>query len=228
MAITDAQPNHRVQTATQLRVGILGGTFDPIHIGHLIIAEEVWARLGLDTVLFVPARMSPMKIENQTADAEHRLAMVQIGITGNPHFAVSLLELEREGPSYTVDTLRQLRAVYGEDTVLHFIMGADSLHSLPAWYRPQEIIQLARIVAVSRPEVVLELSALESALPGISQATDVLSSLRLGISSTDIRARVRQGLPVRYQLPDGVEAYIRAHGLYAATEETPAARTCHR
>jgi nicotinate-nucleotide adenylyltransferase len=197
------------------RLGVFGGTFDPIHIGHLILAEEARVRLALDYVVFVPAKASPLKLRATFASAHDRLNMVLLATQDNPSFRVSCVDLDRPGPSFTVDTLRAIKAQFGDQTQLFFILGMDSLGSLKAWHRPQEIIALTRLIAVSRPSFAADLASLERDVPGISQATDVISSLQLGLSSTDIRTRLRQGFPVRYQVPATVEAYIREHALYA-------------
>ncbi|HHX65097.1 MAG TPA: nicotinate-nucleotide adenylyltransferase [Chloroflexi bacterium] len=198
------------QTAGTCRLGVYGGTFDPIHIGHLIIAEEARARLGLDSILFVPARVSPLKLPGTCFSVEDRLRMVDLAVRDNPHFCVSRVDVDRPGPSYTADTLRALQEAY-PDAELYFIMGADSLESLHRWYRPEEIIHRARLVVVSRPGHAIELDALEAKLPGISDVVEPLTTLDIGISSTDIRRRLQVGLPIRYQVPDVVEAYIREH-----------------
>ncbi len=198
-----------------LRLGILGGTFDPIHLGHLIIAEEARVRLKLDGVLFIPAKAPPHKAYGAHATAEERLRMVQLAIADNPYFGLSCLELEREGPSFTLDTLGAIRAHYGQQATLFFILGSDSLGSLKSWHRPQEIIRLARLVAISRPGYPVDLRMLDQDLPGISQVTDILTTIELGISSTDLRDRVRCGLSIKYQVPAAVEVYIREHKLYS-------------
>jgi nicotinate-nucleotide adenylyltransferase len=194
---------------------VLGGTFDPIHVGHLIVAEEARARFHLDQVVFVPARLSPLKLQGTFAAATHRFYMVQLAIEDNPSFRVSRVDLDRRGPSFTVDTLRAIKAASDQHTELHFIMGADSLCTLKSWRLPGEIVRLARIIAVARPGYELDLDGIERDVPGISQVTDVITAVQLGISSTDIRARLRQGLPIRYQVPASVEAYIHEHHLYA-------------
>lgn len=196
------------------RLGILGGTFDPIHIGHLIVAEEVRVRLSLQQVVFVPAWVSPLKLTHRAAPPECRLRMVELAIQDNPHFGVSRIELDRRGPSFTVDTLRAIRAACGADVELFFILGADSLGSLKAWRRPQEILRLARLVAVSRPTYQVDLHALEQDLPGISATTDLVTTVEIGVSATDIRARIAQGLSVRYIVPAAVETYLEGHRLY--------------
>ncbi len=195
-----------------LRIGILGGTFDPIHNGHLIIAEEARHELALDRVLFVPARVSPLKLENGTLyTEEQRLEMVQRAIEGNPAFVASRVDLEREAPSYTVDTLRLLRAEWGSQHRYWFIMGADSLALLSHWREPHALMAMARLAVISRPGYTPDLAALEASLPGIQQATDILQGLQIGISSTEVRRRIGLGLPVRYQVPEAVWSCIRAY-----------------
>ncbi|MFP3896197.1 MAG: nicotinate-nucleotide adenylyltransferase [Anaerolineales bacterium] len=193
------------------RLGVFGGSFDPIHIGHLIVAEEARAHLNLDRVLFVPAGVSPLKPEGTLFSPAERLRMVELAIEDNPLFDVSSVELRREGPSYTVDTLGTIRRELCDEVQLFFIMGADALKTLNSWYRPRDIIRMARIVAISRPGANLNLQALEEDLPGISEATDIIDTLQIGISSTDLRSRLEGGLPIKYQVPAPVEAYIHTH-----------------
>jgi nicotinate-nucleotide adenylyltransferase len=200
------------------RVGMLGGTFDPVHIGHLIIAEEARARLHLDCVVFIPARVSPLKQDGTLFSSEERCEMVRLAIADNAGFGLSRIEVDREGPSFTVDTLQAFKAEYGRHVDLFFIMGMDSLSSLNRWHRPDEIIRLARIVAISRPGFEPDLAALEADVPGLSAATEVISSLQIGISSTDIRCRIAQGLPIRYQVPAAVEAYVLTHARMESSE----------
>lgn len=210
------------------RIGVLGGTFDPVHIGHLIVAEEARVRLGLERVLFVPARVSPHKLDEEPCDAEHRWRMVELAIAGNPHFEASRMELDRRGPSYTVDTLVALRKTFGPGCELHFIMGVDALEGLQRWRDPERILALARIVAVTRPGHDLDVDALARALPGLPGRLEVLATLQIGISATDLRERARRGLPIRYQVPEEVEAYIREHGLYRSEPAPEAAAPEHR
>jgi nicotinate-nucleotide adenylyltransferase len=212
------------------RIGILGGTFDPIHIGHLIIAEEARVALELERIVFVPARYSPLKSAAMAASAEDRCCMVQLAIADHPAFALSRVDLDRDGPSFTVDTLRAFKAEYGPQAKLYFILGMDSLCHLRAWRGPREIVQLARLVAIARPGYETDLAALERDIPGLSQATHVITSISLGISATAIRQRVAQGLPIRYQVPAAVESYIRDHGLYlnegATGDRNPLTTSC--
>jgi nicotinate-nucleotide adenylyltransferase len=207
-----------------LRLGVLGGTFDPIHLGHLIVAEEARVLMGLDRVIFVPTQVSPLKLQGTYATGDERLRMVELAVADNAHFCASRVDLDRPAPSYTVDTLRALQATYGATAQFHFIMGADSLHTFHSWHRPEEIIRLARLIVVSRVGFVLDWETFERDVPGLRAATDVLETLHLGISSTDIRARVRKGWPIHYQVPAAVEAYVREHALYLAAEEARVAR----
>jgi len=207
------------------RIGVFGGTFDPVHIGHLVAAEEARACLSLERVIWIPARISPHKLGEIPASGEDRYRMVCLALQGDPAFEVSRVDLDRAGPSYTVDTLHMLQAQYGASTQLYFIMGADSLMSFRVWHRPDEILHLARLVVVSRPGFAPDLTALERDLPGITRATDMLNTVNLDISATDLRLRIRQGRPIRYQVPAAVERYIAEHRLYQAEEHGPESET---
>jgi len=208
------------------RLGVMGGTFDPIHIAHLAIAEEVRVRLALDRVLFVPARVSPLKVGNTHATGDDRYRMVELAIVDNAGFQASRLELDRSGPSYTVDTLASLRKAYGDEAALYFIMGMDALEALPYWRHPDQIVRLARLVVIARPGYEADWVALERAIPGLREATEVIDTLRLDISSSELRERVRQGMPIRYLVPAPVEAYIREHRLYQSEGDAPSAPLC--
>lgn len=212
--------------AAPVRLGVFGGTFDPIHIGHLILAEEARARLGLESVLFVPANASPLKAGGALFSNEERYRMVQMAIADNPHFRVSRLELERGGPSYTVDTLRALQASYGPDTQLYFIMGMDALMTFAAWHHPCEIIRLTRLLVFHRPGYRVDWPALERAVPGLRQATEVIATVDIGISSTDLRQRLQEGLPIKYQVPASVEAYILERYLVKERGKRPTEPCC--
>ena len=200
------------------RVGLIGGTFDPIHYGHLVIAEEVRAALNLTEMIFIPAGHPPHKSEQLITPAQYRVAMLERAIASNPHFSISLIEVERTEPSYTADTLRLLREQWGQDTALYFVIGWDSLEELHTWYEPQEMLtQLTHLVAVKRPgyeEEAEYTKILESRLPGISQKLLVISAPQLEISATELRQRVAEGRPIKYQLPESVEQYIATHKLY--------------
>ena len=200
------------------RVGVLGGTFDPVHYGHLVIAEEVYAALDLDEMAFVPTGHPPHKQESQVSAAHHRLAMLELAIADNPHFSISRVDLERSGPSYTVETLRLLHQQWGEQTLLYLLIGWDSLEEFLAWHDPAGILeQLSYLVAVRRPGYAEEngyRASLEERLPGIMQRLLVVPAPQLEISSTDLRERVAEGRPIKYQLPECVEQYIEQFGLY--------------
>lgn len=196
------------------RLGVFGGTFDPIHVGHLFIAEEARTRLDLDQVLFIPTGEPPHRADEPEASAPDRLAMVRLAITGNPRFEASALEVEREGPSYTVDTLRVLKE-QRPGVELFFIVGMDSLSDLPKWHDPAGIVELACLVAVERGgHEEADTRAIEAAIPAAKGRVVVLRSPELEISATELRLRIAQGRSIRYLVPDPVIAYIEAHGLY--------------
>jgi nicotinate-nucleotide adenylyltransferase len=194
--------------APRRRIGIMGGTFDPIHNGHLVAASEVADRFSLDEVVFVPTGQPWQKGEVDVSPAEDRYLMTVIATASNPRFYVSRVDIEREGPTYTVDTLRDLREVYGPDTDLYFITGADALEKLLSWKDPDQIFALAHFVGVTRPG--FELS--DAHLP--ADTVSLVQVPAMAISSTDCRARVAEGKPVWYLVPDGVVQYIAKRHLY--------------
>jgi nicotinate-nucleotide adenylyltransferase len=196
------------------RLGILGGTFDPIHHGHLVAAEEAHHQLQLDQVLFVPAGAPPHKPSRPISPAHHRLRMVELAIAGKPYLAISRIDVDRPGPCYTVDTLELLRAEWGPEPTFFFIEGADSLADILTWYQPQRLIERCELAVVERPGVELDLPRLENHLPGLTARIHWVQMPRLEISSSDLRARVRAGRPIAYLVPAAVEAYIREQGLY--------------
>lgn len=197
-----------------MRIGVLGGTFDPIHIGHLAAAEEVRVRLALKHVIFVPAGLPPHKLHLGITPTEHRLKMVQLAIADNPHFTLSRVDIDRFGPSYTVDTVELLGDEYGPDAELYFIMGSDSLAELLTWHKPERLIRLCRIVALLRPGHRVDKKELDHLLPGAIARVQLLEMPLLQISGTDLQRRVRMGLSIKYLVPPAVEAYIRQHELY--------------
>ena len=195
-----------------MRLGIMGGTFDPIHNGHLFIAEEARVRCRLDQVLFLPNGHPPHKPERSVTLPAHRLAMTQLAIQGNLHFRCSEMEIQRKGLSYTVDTLTQLHQEYPQ-AELTYITGVDTIADFLSWRRHAEVIGLATFVAISRPGYTWE--SLTKRLPADYLAKiQLLDSLEIGISSTEIRIRIQQGLPVRYLLPESVWEYVIANALY--------------
>jgi nicotinate-nucleotide adenylyltransferase len=189
-------------------IGLFGGSFDPVHHGHLIVAAVAREQLGLEVLRFVPAREQPLKRGKHQSSAEHRLAMLSLAIAGTSGFAAETAELNRPGPSYTVDTLRELHQRH-PDSELVLLLGADAAAELPAWHEADQIEKLARVVVFGRP------GSNASSLAGVSHRIDVPA---INISATEVRARVRRGLSVRYWVPDPVAEYISAHRLYLDPE----------
>ncbi|ROP29630.1 nicotinate-nucleotide adenylyltransferase [Couchioplanes caeruleus] len=188
------------------RIGIMGGTFDPIHHGHLVAASEVQSRFELDEVVFVPTGQPWQK--GQVSPAEDRYLMTVVATASNPHFHVSRADIDRDGPTYTVDTLRDLHALYGPDAELFFITGADALAKILSWKDAMEMLSLAHFVGVTRPG--FELS--DAHLP--ADTVTLVEVPAMAISSSDCRSRVAKGQPVWYLVPDGVVQYIAKRHLY--------------
>jgi nicotinate-nucleotide adenylyltransferase len=196
------------------RIGILGGTFDPPHLGHLILAQSAVEVLDLQRVLFVPVADPPHKQGQPITPVIHRVAMLQAAIADQPIFEFSGVDLNRPGPHFTVDTVRILAAQMPEAT-LYFLMGGDSLHDLPTWHDPTGIISQVQLGVVHRPEQTFDLDTLARQIPGIAERVALIESPEIGISATDLRARVCNGRSLRYLTPDSVIAYIQAHNLYS-------------
>lgn len=194
----------------------MGGTFDPIHYGHLVTAEASRSRFGLTEVIFVPSGSPPHKTQRVVSRAEHRYLMTVLATTTNPYFRVSRSEIDRPGPSYTVDTIEVLRSEVGADTVLYFITGADAVMELMTWNRPDAILQNCELIAATRPGYPpADIRRLREAIPQ-ANATRVhtLEVPALAISSSDVRTRVAQDKPIKYLVPEAVEHYILKSGLY--------------
>jgi nicotinate-nucleotide adenylyltransferase len=189
------------------RIGVMGGTFDPIHHGHLVAASEVAARFELDEVVFVPTGVPTFKQDVEVTVAEHRYLMTVIATASNPRFTVSRVDVDRPGVTYTVDTLRDLKE-QRRDADLFFITGADAVAQILDWKDAEELFATAQFVAVTRPGHALSVEGLPV------DRVSVLEIPALAISSTDVRARARAGAPVWYLVPDGVVQYIAKHGLY--------------
>ncbi len=200
--------------AESVRVGVYGGTFDPIHIAHLAIAEEVRWALALQQVRFVPAALQPLKGAPPGATPAQRLAMIRLACADNPAFVPDDLELRRPPPSYTVETLEHLRARSGLGVELWFIVGADAACDLPRWRRVADLVTLARLAIVERPGHTFDPIAFEQAVPAAAGRYRLLDGPRLDLSSTEIRRRVATGRPVRYLVPEAVRQYIVDQGLY--------------
>ena len=204
-----------------MRLGIYGGTFDPIHYGHLVLAEQCREQCQLDEVWFVPAAQPPHKLDVKISPAKARCEMIEFAIAGHPHFRLSRLELERTGPSFTVTTLEQLQA---EDASreLFLLIGGDSLHDLPQWREPRRILELATVVAVNRGDRPLpDRSPLEQQLgPAAAARLRFVEMPGLDLSARDIRQRCGAGRSIRYIVPRAVEAYIAQNHLYSPAEKS--------
>jgi len=198
-----------------MNIGVLGGTFDPIHMGHLKVAEEVRDRLNLAQTLFMPAGQPWLKLNNAISPAQHRLEMVRLAIADKPYFKLSTMEIERTGPTYTVDTIAELQAQLGAGDEIFFILGWDNLTQFPQWHQPARLIKMCRLVAVPRVDYpVPDLDSLEVVLAGLSQRVILLDEPRIDISASEIRRRVRDGLSIHQLVPQPVERYIKQHRLY--------------
>jgi len=199
-----------------MNIGVLGGTFDPIHNGHLLMAEEVRARLNLAEILFVPAGQPALKVASPILAAEHRVQMVRLAIADKPCFKLSTMEIERPGPSYTVDTIAELQAQLGAGNELFFILGWDNLAQLPQWKEPSQLIKLCCLVVAPKPGYPPpDLKALEAIIPGLSQRVMLMDKPEIDISASVIRDRVARGLSIRHLVPEPVNRYIKQHRLYA-------------
>jgi len=200
-----------------MNIGVFGGTFDPIHIGHLIVAEKVRTEIGLSEVFFAPAGQPWLKASRPISAALHRLEMIRLAILTNPYFKISTIEVDRPGPSYTVDTMTILQQQLGAEAKLFFILGSDALAELPQWKEPSRLIQMCHLVAFTRPGTALPLKSLEAVIPGISRRVIFVDIPQVDISATQIRQRVAQGASIRYLVPEAVERYILEHKLYTET-----------
>lgn len=207
------------------RLGILGGTFDPIHLGHLVIAESVRERYGLEKVLFIPSAQPPHKEGQEVSNPTHRRQLVCLAIAGSPFFEFSDVELRREGTSYTVDTLKALKEAQSQPTDYFFIIGSDSVPELRTWKNIEELATLCTLVVVPRPGWEIERTSQQDlGLPewikeGLLR--NVVCAPLIGISSTEIRQKIRKGESITYLVPRPVEEYIMQHGLYRKAHTTP-------
>lgn len=194
-------------------IGIMGGTFDPVHYGHLIIAEESRIEFSLDKVIFVTAGDPPHKKDYLVSDARHRREMTLMAIASNPFFECSDIEMERRGPSYTVDTIERFRQTLGSEANLYFITGADAILEILTWHEPHRLRSMCKFIAATRPGYRLE--DLKQRLP--AEFMDQITFLEMPgvhISSTDLRERVRSGKSIKYMVPENVENYIYTNDLY--------------
>ncbi|MGL4800556.1 MAG: nicotinate-nucleotide adenylyltransferase [Cellulosilyticaceae bacterium] len=199
------------------RVAIMGGTFDPIHMGHLVTAEAVRHEFDIDEVIFVPTGNPPHKSSVSITSTEHRYLMTVLATAANEHFHVSRMEIDREGKTYTIDTIKELKRVYGKGTKLYFITGADAMHEILTWKNSEELLKLCTFVAVTRPgyhkkQLMAKVEALREQYDSSIQFLEVPA---LSISSSDIRYRVKENRPIKYLVTSAVENYIQKHHLYA-------------
>jgi nicotinate-nucleotide adenylyltransferase len=199
------------------KVGIIGGTFDPVHYGHLILAEQSRIEASLDYVIFMPAMVQPFKLNMKSAEGDHRYAMLQEAIAGNPHFSVSRKELDSPEVSYTINTLKECRTEFGADTEIYFIIGTDAFLSLEKWYAAEDLLEGFSFAIGTRPGYRdEERKALVSRLRE-QYGTKIVEihNPEIEISSTDIKNRIREGKSIKYLVPERVEDYIYRNGLYA-------------
>ena len=198
-----------------MKIGIMGGTFDPIHLGHLATAEAVRENFSLDEILFIPAARPPHKLGKKVTDERHRLAMTQLATRSNKFFKVSDMELKRTGLSYTLDTMNELHKIFGNATELFFIIGADSLADLSKWYAARELVAKCHFIATTRQGVDVDFSSVEKFFGAAAKEhIHRVTTPGLEISSTDIRERVKLNRSIKYLVPEVVEEYILREKLY--------------
>lgn len=192
-----------------MRIGIIGGTFNPIHYGHLVSASEVCSKFKLDKVIFVPSSLNPLKNTSNLAEAHHRLKMIKLAIAGNPLFEVSDIEIKRGGISYTIDTIKELVKKYGKDTNIYFIIGIDAFLEINSWVAPDALLKMCKFIVTTRPGY-----DVKKAKQIFKKHTETMEITYLEISSSDIRKRIKSGSSIKYLLPERVENYIQKHKLY--------------
>jgi nicotinate-nucleotide adenylyltransferase len=202
------------------RLGVFGGTFDPPHLGHLVLAETAREQLGLDCVLWVVAGQSPFKVHDAPSPAADRLALVEAAVASHPAFAASRVDLDRPGPHYSVDTV-DLIARQNPGAALHFILGEDSLRDLPRWRAPGELIARCRLAAFQRPGIETDTAALEALIPGLQSRLDWIHAPQIEIAASDLRRRAREGRSLRYLVPDEVRELIERLDLYQTPLPNP-------
>jgi nicotinate-nucleotide adenylyltransferase len=200
----------------RMKIGIMGGTFNPIHNGHLIIAEDVREQCGLDMVLFIPSGQPPHKPDTEVIDAQYRYEMVRLAVENNPFFEASRIEVDRNGLTYTINTLQELKRIYGKGVDFYFIIGADIVEELPTWREFRQVFEMCEFIAVLRPGY--DNSAFENAIEKNRKDFGVrirqVQSRLVDISSSDIRKRCERYGSIKYLVPDSVEEYIKRCGLY--------------
>ncbi|MEA1964716.1 MAG: nicotinate-nucleotide adenylyltransferase [Candidatus Aerophobetes bacterium] len=194
-----------------LRLGIMGGTFNPIHHGHLVTAEVVRDEFKLDKVIFIPSGKPPHKDDNEIASPDHRWMMTVLATIANKYFSVSSIEVKKEGESYTRDTILELKKVYGGTVDCYFITGADAIAEISTWHKVEDLPKLTKFVAVSRPGYKLDMNKVDSRF---RKCTYLIEVPALAISSTEIRGRIKRGRSIKYLLPEAVENYIYKNNIY--------------
>ncbi|MBU0477294.1 nicotinate-nucleotide adenylyltransferase [bacterium] len=192
-----------------MRIAIMGGTFNPIHYGHLVSASEVCNKFKLDKVIFIPSALNPLKNTSNLAEAHHRLKMIKLAIAGNPLFEDSDIEIKRGGTSYTIDTIKAFVKKYGRGVNIYFIIGTDAFLEIDSWASPDALLRMCRFIVTSRPGY-----DVKKAKHVFKKYTEMMEITYLAISSSDIRKRIKSGAPIKYLLPESVEDYICKHGLY--------------
>jgi len=196
------------------RIGVLGGSFDPIHVGHLHIARQACARLELDRLVFVPAGQPPHKLDQALTDPEQRLEMVRLAVADEPRLVVSRIDVDRPGPSYSVDTVSLLQKEWGVRAQIYFLIGADLLADLTTWHQPRRLLELCQVVAVGRPGHKVDVAALNRRFAGAPPVVLLEDVSPIDVSATEVRRRVAGGQSIEGLVPPAVAAYIQAHGLY--------------
>lgn len=196
------------------RIGILGGTFDPIHIGHLMLCQEAHHQLRLDQLQLLPAADPPHKQNLSITPVPHRLQMLESAIQGIDYLSINRVDINRPGPHYSIETMQILQRSLAKETELFFLVGLDSLRDLPTWHQPEWLIANCQVISFERGGVTVDWQRLEKALPGIQSRVTLLEMPELEISSSNIRQRLKQGMPIRYHVLPQVEEYIRQHQLY--------------
>ena len=198
-----------------MRIGVFGGTFDPIHIGHLAIAEEARSYLDLEEVLVIPASEPWLKAGRPVTAAHHRMAMVELAVESHPSLQASDIEMRRPGPTYTVDTLAELHRRLGPATELYLVLGTDSLMDIGRWHQPQRLFELCSLVAITRPGAAeFDPGTLDAVSPGASAKVELLEGPMLDVSAVTLRRRISRGLSITGHVPEAVEEYIQQHRLY--------------
>jgi nicotinate-nucleotide adenylyltransferase len=203
-----------------MKIGVLGGTFDPVHNGHIMMAEEAYKSLGLTEILMIPAWQPMSKTETIITPAEQRLDMLLLAIKGRPYLKISTIEFDRRGPSYTVDTIEELRSIYEEGYEFYFILGCDSLAQLPTWHDPKRLIRRCMLVAAPRPGYMRpDLKEMEQVIPHVSERVVFLDKPVTDISATTIRGMAGMGEKIDHMVPREVAEYIKTNKLYAAPKD---------